>query len=299
MLSEDNLYHVCVPEEFRHFPLDFHYSSISQQGYQPSPVSAANIHLVKPARYGVYLILHHMIQAGIAPSFLDVGAYVGDVGLRYGNFFRTIGYNGRVFCFDPSLAGTLIPYNIALNGLEPYVEHRPQAVSDFSGLITFEQKQGHADSACSTSPGAGYPNTIVPCVKLSEFINKQKIQSAFIKLDTENLEIRILADINSFLLETPSVVCFECHGHETALFPVMSKLLETHYLFDVGYLPRPFCFTPVTPDTLQDLQAKIRQYKYGYTDILAISRRMPGVAELVNKLAELKSEPAAYSLIMT
>ena len=298
MLSQDNLYKVCVADQYRGFPIDQHYAWIERDGHQVSSVTPEGLASVRDARYGVYLILHHLIANGTFPTFLDVGAYVGDVGIRYANFFRTLGYPGKVFCFDPTLAGDLIPYNISLNGLERYVEHRSEAVSDFSGLVTFEQKQGHADSASALMGQGEGKNTIVPCVKLSEFIREQNIQSAFIKLDTENLEQRILADIDSFLIDTPSAVCFEVHAHQKELVPTMAHLLQTHYLFDVGYLPRPFCFMPLDARILSQFSAIVSNYPYRYTDVLAISRNIPGVERLVERLTSLAPSRIEYSLVM-
>jgi FkbM family methyltransferase len=239
-----------------------------------------------------------MIANGAFPTFLDVGAYVGDVGIRYANFFRTLGYPGKVFCFDPTLAGDLIPYNISLNGLERYVEHRSEAVSDFSGLVTFEQKQGLADSASALIGKGEEQNTIVSCVKLSHFIKERNIQSAFIKLDTENLEQRILADIHEFLTQTPSAVCFEFHAHHNDMLSTMTRLLETHYLFDVGYLPRPFCFIPLNGHILSQFDNVVVNYPYKYTDVLALSRNIPGVAHLADRLASLTTSEIEYSLVM-
>jgi hypothetical protein len=147
--------------------------------------------------------------------------------------------------------------------------------------------------------GANKANTIVPCVRLSEFLNAQKIESAFIKLDTENLEARILADINSFLVETPSAVCFEYHAnlsHE--LVSAMTALSHTHILFDVGYLPRPFCFNPISGTNFTAFSQAVARYPYAYTDVLALSRRIPAVHELAQRLAGLTAGRVEYSLVL-
>lgn len=299
MLSQDNLYNVCVAPEYRHYPIDQHYARVARDGYQQAPVTKSNSSSISDARYGIYLIVRQMIDSGVNPAFLDVGAYVGDVGIRYGNFFRTLGYSGRVVCFDPTLAGDLIPYNITLNSLNDYVEHRPEAVSDFTGLLTFQQRQGHADSSSATLVGEPLANTIVPCVTLSEFLRKERIESAFIKLDTENLEARILADIKDFLTETPSAVCFEFHAHQSnELMGAMTSLMNTHFLFDIGYLPRPFCFNPISELTCSLFPSAVARYPYGYTDVLALSRQIPGAGDLARRLGCLNPGPIEYSLVL-
>ncbi|HEY1687063.1 MAG TPA: FkbM family methyltransferase [Tepidisphaeraceae bacterium] len=296
MLVEDNLYKITVPEDRKHFPIEKHYAICRQEGFSRSPVNRENIAQFTDSKWGIYIILDHLIRHGINPTFLDVGSFVGDVGMRYGNYFRTIHHAGQVYCFDPSLAGELIPYNIRLNGLEDFVTWIPRAVSDVEGFITFFQRQGHSDSA-SASMGGSQANTIVESLCLSHFIADHAIQSAFIKLDTENLEQRIMADVAGFLKSSVNAIGFEFHAHLTGMHPVINQLLSTHVLFDIGYLPKPFCFRPITPETIAPFVQSISRRKYGYTDILAISRNTPKLGELSARLGQLTERPVEYWLV--
>ncbi len=189
MLVQDNLYKICVGQNHKRFPIEKHYEMLRSGGYQPSPVTRQNAGQLTDSKWGIYVLLDHLLRQELPLSFLDVGAFVGDVGIRFGNYFRTIGSDTRVYCFDPSLSGELIPYNIHLNGLSDIVTHVPCAVSDMPGYLTFFQRQGHSDSA-ATSLGGTDANTIVESILLSEFIRDNRIENAFIKLDTENLESR-------------------------------------------------------------------------------------------------------------
>jgi FkbM family methyltransferase len=296
MLVEDNLYKITVPEDRKHFPIERHYEIRDRQGFSPSPVNGRNIDDMTEARWGIYVVLDHLIRQGVKPAFLDVGSFIGDVGLRYANYFRTIGYDGHVYCFDPSLAGELIPYNIRLNGLEKFATYCPLAVSDMEGYISFYQRQGHSDSA-SASLGGGQANTIVESIRLSRFIEQRGIQSAFIKLDTENLEQRIMGEIAGFLNDSVNAIGFEFHAHLNAMHPVVSRLLSTHVLFDIGYLPRPFCFRPILADGIAPFIQTVARRKYGYTDVLAISRKTPGLDELAQRLGRLVERPMEYWLV--
>ena len=78
----------------------------------------------------------------------------------------------------------------------------------------------------------------------------------------------------------------------------MAHLLQTHYLFDVGYLPRPFCFMPLDARVLSQFSSIVSNYPYRYTDVLALSRNIPGVEQLVERLAALAPSRIEYSLVM-
>jgi FkbM family methyltransferase len=296
MLVEDNLYKLCVDEAHKHVAIERHYEMLRQSGHRPSPVNQQNVAALDEAQWGIYVVLNHLIRRNIPVTFLDVGSFVGDVGLRYANYMRTIGYAGGVYCFDPSLSGELIPYNIRLNGLEPWMTYCPYAVSDMAGYITFLQRQGHSDSASTSLSGAA-ANTIVESIRLSDFIREKQIDSAFIKLDTENLESRILNDISEFLAGTVNAVGLEFHAHQREMYPVLEGLLQTHLLFDIGYLPKPFCFRPVTRQAMGAFIQETARRPYGYTDVLAVSRKTPDVEALAARLGGLKPSAVGYSLV--
>ncbi len=296
MLAADNLYRISVPEACKRFPIDGFYREVASRGYARSPVSFENLDRVNAARHGLYLILWHMIRHGLSVDFLDVGAFVGDVGMRYANFFRTLGHAGRVFCFDPSVSGELIPYNIQANGLERWVQWVPQAVSDYDGFLTFYQRPEHSDSS-SASIGA-QANTIVQSGRLSTFMREQEVRSAFIKLDTENLERRIVADVLQSGINYPHAFAIEFHAAQQDMQQLFAELLNTYALFDVGYIPHPFVFNRITPQNYVQTIQDVARRPWGYTDVVAISSQMPNLAGLCEQLGSLAPEPMAYSLYL-
>jgi hypothetical protein len=79
----------------------------------------------------------------------------------------------------------------------------------------------------------------------------------------------------------------------------MASLSRTHYLFDVGYVPKPFIFQLIGEEagSLEDFRATVAGRPYGYTDVLALSRTTPGVAALVRRLSALGARPVGYSLV--
>ncbi len=296
MLMEDNLYKIAVDARHKRYPIEKHYSDITLNGFQPSPVNNQNIMEQRDPRFGIHFILHHLISCGAKLSFLDVGSFIGDVGIRFGNFFRTIGYGGQVYCFDPTISGDLIPYNIKLNGLENHVYYVPIAISNLSGCVMFSQREGHSDSSRMISNTPVPANTIVESIRLSDFIRTNRIEEAFIKLDTENLESAILNDIRRFLDSTISACAFEYHVHEQERRPLLQDLLNTHLLFDIGYLPNPFCFYEIKSDGFEQFHNRISARKYAYTDVLAISRKMPNLGTLLSFIQNLEKRTEQYCI---
>ncbi len=299
MLVNDNLYNACVHPGARQYPLAKHYADVCQAGYQPSPAGGGMLDRASDPKFGIYLILDHFIRHDVDFAFLDIGSFVGDVGLRYGNYFRTVGVNRHVHCFDPTLAGQLVPYNIEINGLGQYVTHHPRAVSGVNGYVMFFERKGHSDSSSAVDSADVVANSIVPSIRLSDFIRQHNIRNAFVKLDTENQEPAILADLGAFLYESVNAVVFECHSGQDDVFLTMAGLSRTHYLFDVGYVPKPFIFRLIAEGagSLEEFRTAVAGRPYCYTDVLALSKTTPGVADLVRRLLALGTRPVGYSLV--
>jgi FkbM family methyltransferase len=156
MLEDDNLYRVAVPENRKHQDLGSYQQSLRTQGTPPSPVTPANVSQVTSARYGPFVVMHHLWERGTDFVVLDIGSHIGDFGLKVGNFIRTCGRNTKVITFDPSEAGALVPYSIELNQLEGIIKHEMLAVSDHGGLVLFRYRPGHAEAAeiAGTNQGA-------------------------------------------------------------------------------------------------------------------------------------------------
>lgn len=129
-------------------PADF-YRNAHRNGYARPPISRSSIKTEHRARFALYKVVDHMIRNCPGFTFLDVGAFVGDVSLRFANYCRAEQASCSFMCFDPTLAGDLVPFNIELNGLGDYITHHSLAVSHITGPIPFEQRLGHSDSGSS------------------------------------------------------------------------------------------------------------------------------------------------------
>ena len=299
MLVNDNLYNICVKPSARQYSLQKHYDDIRDSGHQRSYASETVLAETNDPKFGLYLVLNHLIRHNVQFDFLDIGSFVGDVGLRYANFFRTHEISCHVHCFDPTLAGQLVPYNIELNGLGRHVTHHPAAVSGVNGCVLFLERRGHSDGSCASDVPGVSANSLVPSIRLSDFIRNHGIQNAFIKLDTENQESTILSEIDSFLQESINAVAFECHCRDNEVFQRIETISRTHALFDVGYVPKPFTFRHIPEGAagVQSFRASVASRPYAYTDVLAVSKNTPELGALIRRLSVLETRPVAYSLI--
>ncbi|MBV9122809.1 MAG: FkbM family methyltransferase [Planctomycetes bacterium] len=299
MLLKDNLYNLCVHLGARRYSLAKHYADVGQVGYPPSPAARSILDQTKDPKFCLYMILDHFLRHDLEFAFLDVGSFVGDVGLRYANFFRTLGVDRHVHCFDPTLSGQLVPYNIEINGLGRYVSYHPVAVSGVNGCMTFFERREHSDASSAVDSPGGIANSLVGSIRLSDFLRQHQIRNAFIKLDTENQEPSILADIGSFLHESVNAIAFECQGRDEGVFRIIAELSRTHYCFDVGYVPKPFLCQRISeePGAMEAFQRMVIKRPYGYTDVLVLSRKTPGVMDLVRRLSALETRPVGYSLV--
>jgi len=298
MHTNDHLYDTFVNQRDKGCDLEKHYDEISVSGYKSAPVNRSNVESVTDAALGFYVLLNHLIQHYDGLTFIDVGSFVGDVAMRYANFFRTIGHDGKVICFDPTIAGTLTDHNAALNGLDDYIEYHPKAVSDISGPLMFTQKTGHTDSSHSTMEIKGKPNAIFQSIKLSDFIKANKISNLFVKLDAEGMDFRIINDILPLLKNRGSSFAFEfiIEKHYSNRDFVL-RLMNDYYLLDVGYLQKPAFFNLIRPEALDDYVTGIMTgRRWGFTDMVAVSKKTPLVEWLLGRLTNLSKRAIEYKL---
>ncbi len=258
MLTSDKLYRGCIAASHRACHVEPDYASAIDRNRYPSAVTPSTIATVTDARYGIYVILNYLIENGITPSFIDTDARCGQMAIRYGNFLSMLGCRGKAYCFESTESAELIPYNITLNGAHSHVEHRSRPAS------------------------------------LGSFVQESGLESTFIKLNSETIP----TELDNFLTSTPSVASFEVHSNKPESLHTLSHLLRTHVLFDVGFIHRPFCFSPITDRDVKQFTRIVANYPHRATHIIALSKMIPEIHELAYFLACLTPGPVEYSLVM-
>jgi FkbM family methyltransferase len=277
--------------------------------------------------------MHHLWQANIDFTVLDIGSHVGDFSIRVANFARTFQKALKAIAFDPSPAGALVQYNARINGLEAYVQHEDLAVSDFNGLIKFHAAKGHSDSVSAFSkPGreglwqkvvkfakSPYKSNyfqglagrlarnqtfefIAESVVISDYLDAHRIEGhLFVKIDIEGLDECVIASLmaraGKWLVSIVAEFTPESFPSLAAAASMLEGLSKSFVIYDLFYSPNPTRFDRVDPGALADFARQIRDARrYGYTDILLIPKAVPGLEGLLKRLDGLRRGADAYIL---
>ncbi len=293
MICNDNLYTNFIPEISKRVNIQDHYRKQTLD----SIVTMELLENTTDPKYSVYICLKHLLESDKSVNFFDIGCFVGDVGLQIAYFAKTHNLPIHVDLFDPTLSGQLVPYNITLNLLEDYTTFHNYAVSDYDGFALFNERPSHSDSSSLFQSSGGNATSIVPIVSLKSILD-QDTSTFFLKLDTENQEARIIKHVYDKIRSSSNIICFEYHALDDAVTHLIADLVTSHYIFDIGYLPNPFtcCYMPERVEDLLKLRSDVAQRPFRYTDILAISRNIPNVDGLLNRLNSLNSKPISYNL---
>ena len=198
-------------------------------------------------QYCFHAYVAHMHRRGIPTTFLDVGAYVGEASLYMANFARTSGIQFQAIAFDPSLAGTLLPYNIELNGLQDWITYEDLAIAPFDGPTMFSCNAKMMDSASLEKTrrcGCRYFSCLRK--KLSTYIKTRRLDDArlLVKLDTEGYEPFIMKDLVANCKYLPSIIFEFCpgalrdKGFHCENF--LTQLAEHFVLFSAVHAPKPY-----------------------------------------------------------
>jgi FkbM family methyltransferase len=132
-------------------------------------------------------------KAAVVPgaTVLDVGANLGAYTVL---FAQWVGPRGRVFAFEPAPGSRSgLSRQLALNGVEPRVQVRPEAVAGASGVRSFHADGVRGDNRLVTSddsPGAGCVE--VPTTSIDEFCQGAGIEPDVMKIDVEGAELDVL-----------------------------------------------------------------------------------------------------------
>lgn len=283
MFETDNLYIIGVPEGNRHFSIQDHYKNVEINGYQKCSIDVSSLHTIDEPKFFFYKYLTYLCSLNRQPVLLDIGAFVGDFSLALANFCRTSNLPFKSICFDPSIVGSLIPFNIEINGLENYIRHENLAVSGFNGPVKFNFRIGHLDSAsiCDKS-NAGY-DYLVRSTKISSFLQKSgfKDETLIVKIDTEGYEAEIIKDLFSASKLLPTVVFefspdnFSAKGYDPSAF--LSEQQKDFFVYDVSHLPWPSRFRPVKPGHEAKFVDQVKKRASGYADIILMPKDLPNI----------------------
>jgi FkbM family methyltransferase len=324
MFKNDNLYNNFIPRQRKNQSLDKYFKSVSKDHkYPPSLISYDNCEENDNPRNGLFIYFKHLIDHNIDFTVFDIGSHVGDFAIKCGHFFRDASKKRKVISFDPSPAGMLVPFNIAINGLQEYNKHEKLAVTEYDGYYIFNFTEGNSDSSkLSFSKEAKFWekikfywgsslwfkvttafrlltsffkirkktfDIIVQGISFQNYLNKNGINNnLFLKIDVEGYDEILVKSIVP--LKENRLISFITELHVDAdSLTFLNELSEHFYIFDLFYCPNPTRFKHIKPqDFVSFIGQDLKNRKFGYTDLFLLDKKTPEVDRLINKLSSLK-----------
>lgn len=120
---------------------------------------------------------------------IDAGAHVGYLSVYLA---KKVGLGGRVFSFEPTPRNREILHrNKTQNGVDN-VEILPFALSDRVGCARFMLDDSSYENRFVDDSVNGHPVITVPTTTLDIFVQSNKIEPAFVKMDIEGAELAAL-----------------------------------------------------------------------------------------------------------
>jgi len=301
MFRRDNLYERSVPPDRKGREIRSVQARNARSGFRAAPVDRESVRTTKDPRDVFCIVAEVVARTDGSVTVLDVGAHVGAFGLKLANFLRTAGIPGRVVCFEPGTAGELLPHNVVLNGLADWVQVELFAVSDVTGLDVLHITPGSTDGDSLTGDGKRSYDRIVNTVRVDEYVTAHVPSGGLIvKLDTEGLEPRLIASMTNLRATRTVVTVFEFMPWRYADgrygLDLLGSLDGECLLFDLYYAPRVSRVELIEQADFAAFISRVRERPYGYTDVLAIPRRLPGTHELLQRIADLRRRDGVLTL---
>jgi FkbM family methyltransferase len=160
---------------------------------------------------------------------LDIGAQSGVYSLLLS---RLVGPEGMVFAFEPLPANfRVLEENLRLNSIQNVIMRR-EAVSDFSGNISFEFPRDEVSLIAGPlleSDNLGVFQ--VPAISLDDFVRQTGQPIQFIKMDVEGAETAVLRGAVQTLKAFHPLMVVELHDDlpQDGLHPAIPLLTELGY----------------------------------------------------------------------
>jgi len=291
MPKYDNLYEHFIPEHCKGFPLERHHELAG------SEAAFSDAELRGDVTKVLLLYLDNLFRNGQTVRLLDIGAWVGDVAIRLGKFAKLRAGKFHAECYDPSFAGTLIPFNIALNGVSEQVAFKPIGISLTGGPQIFSQIPGHSDHSqlASSSEGGPAETYLIHTCTLADCFPADRSSHLMVKIDVEGIDAKLVVQNRDLLRDATLMIEFAPNREleEVGAVAFIEALQRTHTLFDLYYLPRPTRAARI--ENAASFPSEIRARPYGYTDILAVPHSLVVHDEIVETLSHLKPmEPSNF-----
>lgn len=213
-----------------------------------------------------------------AVDLFDIGSWAGDVAIRLGRYAKLAGLDYRAHCYDPSFAGSLVPFNTHLNDVRDVVDFVPAGISLEGGPLLFNQVRGHSDSSgLSTmeSFGRAVDAYVINTYTLQQILSRHEREAhKIIKIDVEGLDALIVKQ--NFDLLSDCTIILEFNPGQRQYVDInpwkfLEEMAYTHSLYDLFYAPKPTRVEKV--ENYHAFIMDVAQRPHRYTDILMVPQR--------------------------
>ncbi len=158
---------------------------------------------------GVQEVLPSLVRHGT--TVLDIGANIGFFALGLG---RLVGSQGKVVAFEPNAPSVArLRRNVELNQATQVVVEEC-AVSDYDGEAQFSNALSDTQGRFADLPylPSNARMVTVPCCKVDSYLQRTRLKPAFIMMDVEHAEGRVLKGMQETMSSLRPTLLIEMHG---------------------------------------------------------------------------------------
>lgn len=238
-----------------------------------------------------FLLLKHYWSHNLPFVFLYVGCNYGVSALELAAFIKYHGHTNKLVCFDPGLAGLLVPHNISINALDDIVTFEPLAVSDHSLPCIIFSEIGHSENNRIINPdiraGTEAGSWVARSISVDQYVVQNDIsENLILIIDTQGGDYEVVQGMKSvnqsryvsFMIE------FFPLGLEPRVAPIdfLNMIGMDAYLFDLPEKDK--AIREIKASEYSDFIDEVDSYEGKWTDILVIPKKLPGSDALRNDI---------------
>ena len=253
---------------------------------------------IMTGRNVIPILLEHYWTHKLNVSFIDVGCQYGHESILTGLYLKKQQKTTPIYCFDIGRTRELMPFNIALNGMEDIISFYPIGISDKCGPIIVYWEPGYSETNRMANPDFGVPREsfsyVMPATTIDAFCMEHQIETNLIaKIDVEGSERRVLHGMRETLKSKMISYIFEYGPHNYSQesgqgLDFLQEVSRTHQLILVGWLEgtgigsSQQCLQ-ISPEQLPKFAQYVSDHWGVWVDLLALPKNLPGMDEILKK----------------
>jgi FkbM family methyltransferase len=237
------------------------------------------------------MVFCHYWREHLDFTFLDIGCHYGFTAMATARLIQSFGRNNRVIAFDSGIASNLVPFNLALNGMQSRVVFERMAISDRTGPCTvyadiFHSEDNRIVNRMPAKEALSYP---VNATTLDDYF--QHPGHLILKIDTQGAEPEVFDGMKRLLQERLVTIITEYtpHAIQSRVNPNewLRGLATDFAVYDAGERAVVLGQKHRLPKVqLEGFAERVNAKPSQYTDLLLIPRRLPGFDVLVQRIEQ-------------